>query len=49
MNNVGVAFKDGGMKGFILFPSWGKAMGFIFALERRERFDPKGRWAHVVN
>jgi hypothetical protein len=45
---VQVEFRDKALKGCIFFLSWGEAMGFIFALNRRERFDPQGRYARVV-
>lgn len=46
-----VKFRDavGGcfLEGCIIFGSWGEAMGFISDLNRRERRDPRGRYARV--
>lgn len=42
-----VAFKDGCMEGSIGFDTLAEAMGFIFRIERKERFDPRGRYAFL--
>lgn len=45
---IWVEFKDELLQGCVSFDTLGAAMGFIFGIQRKEKFDPKGRYARLV-